>query len=397
MPTDFLHGVEVVEIDTGPRPIRTVRSAVIGIVGTAPDADADAFPLNQPVVVAGSRLEAAKLDTAGNGAGTLPAALDAIFDQIGALVIVVRVEEGVDIDATLANVIGGVDAGTGAYTGVHALAAAESIVGFQPRIVCAPNFTHVRPAGAANPVVAELIGIADRLRAVVIADGPNTNDADAITYRGDWGSPRVYIVDPWVTRFDPVAAGHVDMPASAHVAGLIAKIDNDRGFWWSPSNHVINGIVGTSRPVDFVLGDSVSRANLLNEQQVATIIRSAGFKLWGNRTTSSDPKWAFLNVRRTADLIEDSVMRAHMWAVDRNITKTYVEDVVEGVNAYLRFLVNLGALVGGVCYANPDLNTPDQTAQGRVYFDFDFTAPVPAERVTFRASLVNDYLEEIFS
>ncbi|WP_299752780.1 hypothetical protein [uncultured Tateyamaria sp.] len=39
----FLHGVEIIEIDAGPRPIQTVRSSVIGIVGTAPDADADAY------------------------------------------------------------------------------------------------------------------------------------------------------------------------------------------------------------------------------------------------------------------------------------------------------------------------------------------------------------------
>ncbi len=396
MPTDFLHGVEVIEIDTGPRPIRTVRSAVIGLVGTAPDADPEVFPLNTPVVIAGSRLEAAKLDTVGNGAGTLPTAMDAIFDQIGALVIVVRVEEGADSDETLANIVGGVDASTGTYTGVHALAAAESRVGFQPRILCVPGFTHVKPAGAANPVVAELVGIAERLRAVIIADGPNTNDADAIAYRGDWGSPRVFIVDPWVTRFDPIAQTNIDLPASAHVAGLIAQIDHDRGFWWSPSNQPIGGIGGTSRAVDFVLGDKVSRANLLNQQDITTIIRTDGYRLWGNHTASSDPKWTFLNVRRTADLIQDSVLRAHLWAVDRNITKTYVEEVVEGVNAYLRNLVTLGALLGGRCYANPELNTPDQIAQGHVYFDFDFTAPTPAERVTFRASLVNDYFSEIF-
>lgn len=51
MTTTFLHGVEVVQIDTGVRPIQTVRSSVIGIVGTAPDADATAFPLNTPVLV----------------------------------------------------------------------------------------------------------------------------------------------------------------------------------------------------------------------------------------------------------------------------------------------------------------------------------------------------------
>ena len=52
MADHFLHGVEVVEIDNGPRPIRTVRSSVIGLVGTAPDADEQRFPLNTPVLIA---------------------------------------------------------------------------------------------------------------------------------------------------------------------------------------------------------------------------------------------------------------------------------------------------------------------------------------------------------
>jgi phage tail sheath protein FI len=127
----FLHGVEVLEIDSGPRPIRTVSTGIIGIVGTAPQADAVVFPLNTPVFIAGSRLEASKLDTTvdGTGGGTLSGALDGIFDQIGAVVIVVRVEEGADETATLANILGGVNAGTGQFEGVHALLGAESVVG----------------------------------------------------------------------------------------------------------------------------------------------------------------------------------------------------------------------------------------------------------------------------
>ncbi len=399
----FLHGVEVVEIDSGPRPIQTVRSSVIGIVGTAEEADPAKFPLNTPVLVAGSRLEAAGLDTTvdGTGTGTLIPALDAIFDQAGAVVVVVRVAEGVDADATRDNVLGGVDAGTGAYTGVHAFLAAETEVGVAPRILIVPGFTGERPEDPlnpgtylANPVVAELLGIADRLRAVIVADGPDTNDADALTYAGDFGSKRVYVVDPWVKVFD--AAGAVAIqPASARVAGMIAKSDAERGFWWSPSNREMYGIVGTTRPVDFALGDPNSRANLLNEGNVATIIRQNGFRLWGNRTLSSDPKWAFLSVVRTADMLNESLLRAHLWAVDRNITKTYLEDVTEGVNAYLRSLQAQGAILGGKCWPSPDLNTPTNLAAGKVFFDFDFTPPAPAEHVTFRSQLVNDYFEEV--
>jgi len=401
MAETFLHGVEVVQIDDGPRPIQTVRSSVIGLIGTAPDADATAFPLNTPVLIAGSRLEAAKLDTLGTGLGTLPDAIDAIFDQAGAVVVVVRVDEGVDAAATLTNVIGGVDAETGAYTGVQAFLAAESVVGAAPRILCAPGFTSERPEDPgtpgtylANPVVSELLGIADRLRAVIIADGPDTNDADALTYAGDFGSKRVYVVDPGVKILD--ADGNIATdPASARVAGIIAKSDAERGFWWSPSNREVYGIVGTTRSVDFALGDANARANLLNEGNVATIIRQNGFRLWGNRTLSADPKWTFLSVVRTADMINESLLRAHLWAVDRNITKTYLEDVVEGVSAYLAHLTRIGAILGGKCWADPDLNTPEQLQAGKVYFDFDFTPPAPAEHVTFRSRLVNDYFEEV--
>lgn len=401
MSLTFLHGVEVIQIDDGPRPIRTVRSSVIGLIGTAPDADAETFPLNTPVLIAGKRTEAAGLDTTGDGEGTLPDAIDAIFDQAGAVVIVVRVEEGETEAATLVNVLGGVDSETGAYEGVHAFLAAESVLGFAPRILCAPGFTGYKPEDTeapgtylANPVVAELLGIADSMRAVIIADGPDTTDAEAIAWAGDFGSRRVYVVDPGVKVFG--GDGEIaSQPASARVAGIIAKSDAERGFWWSPSNREMYGIIGTTRSVDFALGDANARANLLNEQNVTTIIRQDGYRLWGNRTLSSDPKWAFLSVVRTADMINESLLRAHLWAVDRNITKTYIEDVVEGVNAYLSHLKAVGAILGGRCWADPELNTPTELAAGKVYFDFDFTPPAPAERVVFRSRMVNDYFEEV--
>ena len=34
MPEQFLHGIEIVRIDDGVRPIETVKSSVIGLVGT---------------------------------------------------------------------------------------------------------------------------------------------------------------------------------------------------------------------------------------------------------------------------------------------------------------------------------------------------------------------------
>ena len=382
MPEQFLHGVEVIEVTSGARAIRTVASSVIGLIGTAPDATSE-FPLNTPVLIAGYN----PTQIAALGAtGTLPAALDGIYDQAGAVVVVVRVAAGNDAAATQTNVIGGV-ASNGTYSGVKVFLGAESIVGVQPRILIAPGFSKT------TAVLTELVSVAQRLRAVVVADGPSTTDAAALSYATASGSDRVYLVDPSVK----VLASGVETlePASARVAGLIAKSDNDRGFWWSPSNQEILGIVGTERPIDFVLGDAAARANLLNAGNVATIIRQNGFRLWGNRTLSSDPKWAFLSVRRTADLINDSILRAHLWAVDRNITRTYLSDVADSVNAYLKTLQAQGAIIGGECIPSSELNTPANISAGKVYFDVKFTAPYPAEHITFRSALVNDYLSEI--
>ncbi|MBQ4844961.1 phage tail sheath subtilisin-like domain-containing protein [Pseudoalteromonas sp. MMG005] len=440
----FLHGVEVIEAQSGTRPIKTVKSSVIGLIGTAPFADEDAFPLNTPVLIAGKRAEAAKLvnpsntdfaarlqtlrdaalavevtkfkaennDTAPTAdelkaltekvkkavtdveydrKGTLVPAVDGIFDQAGAVIIVVRVADGDEATVTQ-RIVGGV-AADGSYEGMQAFLGAESVVGVAPRILVAPGYTHQKNGSEKNPVVTDMVGIAERLRAVIIADGPNTNDDDAKAYRKDFGSRRVFVVDPAVRVFRDGQS--VVEPASARVAGMIAKSDNDRGFWWSPSNTNMNGIVATARPIDFQLGDSNARANLLNENEVATIIRQNGFKLWGNRTCSDDPKWAFLSVVRTADMINDSLLRAHMWAVDRNITKTYIDDVVQSVQGYLDSLKAQGAILGGEIWADEELNTPINIQAGKVYFSFDFTPPTPAEHITFKSILTNNYLEEI--
>lgn len=504
MSETFLHGVEVVEIDDGKRPIRTVRSGIIGVVGTAPDSAPEVaailqvgtvtannaltftselpgvqgndisidlrdpkansaalsitvvgkaitvnlatsgagavtttaaalitaiaantaaaalvtatntgastgavavtagykplflaggadepFPLNTPVIVAGDQRLAAKL----GANGTLPEAMAGIFAQTGAVVIVVRVAVGNDEAATLANVAGGVDSGTGQYKGAMAFLGAESVCGYCPRILIAPGFTHQVTGSNANAVAANFAIIANRLRAIAVIDGPNTNDAAAITTRRVYGSKRFFFADVFVTVLKDGA--QVNVPASSYIAGLIARIDNENGFWNSPSNHEIFGIIGTARAIDFTLGDSSSRANLLNENEVATIIRSNGFRLWGNRTTSTDPKFAFLSVVRTADMINDSILRTHMWAVDRNITKTYFKDVAAGVNAYIARLKAQGAIAGGRCWPDDDLNTPESIADGRAYFDFEFTPYPPAERVTFRSIMTNNYLTEV--
>ncbi len=460
MTTEFLHGAEVIQIDDGIRPIRTVKTSVIGLIGTAPDATAT-FPLNTPVLLAGQQHKAADL----GATGTLKDACDAIFDQTGATVVVVRVDDDEDAATQMSNIIGD----STLMTGVHAFRAAEAEVKVSPRILIAPGFTSLRPTGVsqitvtdggdgytaatvsfdggggegaeataviadgaitgitvtkggfgytsaptvtitgdgadatatattaavANPVVAELQGIAERLRAVVLADGPNTTDAAAITYREDWGSDRIFVIDPHVMVWDVDAEAAVAQPASARVAGKMAWLDRHKGFWWSPSNQILNGVVGIARPIDFGLSDTNSVANYLNENEVTTIIHENGYRLWGNRSCATDPLWAFLSVRRTADAIYDSIERAQLWAMDRPFSSQLLRDIEGSVNAYLRTLASLGAIINGKCWLDEELNTPTTFQAGQVYFDFDIEPPAPMERLTFRAHRNGDYYEEL--
>ena len=386
MPEQRMHGIEVIRIDDGVRPIETVKSSVIGLVGTAPDANEEKFPLNTPVLIASQRTEIAGLGKT----GTLPMAVDGIFDQCGAMMVIVRVEESNSKEETISNIIGGVDDQNGQRLGLQALLDARSQVKVQPRIIIAPGFSHEMAVGT------EMVIVAERLKGIAIADGPGTTDESAISYRENYGTNRMYIVDPWVKVWDTTTSKTVVEPVSARVAGLLAKSDNERGFWWSPSNQEIRGIVGTARGIDFSIGDVNCRANFLNSSEVTTIIHDDGYRLWGNRTCSQDPKWAFINVSRTADMIEESLQEAHRWAVDRNITKTYVEDVREGVLRYMRHLTKVGAILGGNCWVERELNSKDQLVQGIIQWSFDFTPPPPAEHLVFRSHLVDTYLENIF-
>jgi uncharacterized protein len=89
MPANFLHGVETIVIEKGPRPITGVKTAVIGLVGTAPQTAYTT--LNQPLVIR-NPVDAAKYFGVNTTGFTIPAALDAIFDQgNGPICIVVNV------------------------------------------------------------------------------------------------------------------------------------------------------------------------------------------------------------------------------------------------------------------------------------------------------------------
>lgn len=294
------------------------------------------------------------------------------------------------------NVIGGINIDNGLYEGVHAFKAAEDVLKLKPKLLIAPGFTnHVA-------VTTEMLGIAETLKAVVIADGPNTNDETAVNWGYNYDSKRLYIVDPWHKFWNTYLSEEDQRPNSAITASLFAKRDKERGVWWSPSNQVINGILGNSRPVGFEIDDPNSRSNYLNYHDIATVISDSGggYKLWGNHARCSDQRYRFITSTRVNDMIAEALIYGLTWAVDRNMGRTFFSEVAESVNAYIRRLSSQGAIILGPtppCYVVPADNPADGLALGKARFKFEYANVPPAEHITLEREIKQEYLTEIFN
>lgn len=381
MPADYHHGVRVIELNGGIRPIRTIATAVIGIVVTGPAADVDFYPVNTPVLVTNIYTAISKAgDT-----GTLPFALDAIKDQTNPVMIVVRVDEGVDDAETTANIIGTVEA-DGTRTGIQALTIANAMTGVTPRILAVPGLD-------TQAVAAELVSVAQALRAFAYVSAYGAeNKTDAFTYRQNFGARELMVIWPDFERFDTVSAMTSTAFATARAVGLRAKIDNEIGWHKTLSNVEVNGVTGISKQVDWDLQNPATDAGYLNENEVTTLIRNSGFRFWGSRTCSADPLFAFENYTRTAQVLADTIAEAHFYVVDGVMSPANVRDIIEGVNAKLRSLTTQGYLLGGECWYDDEINSVTELKAGKLWIDYDYTPVPPIENLLFRQRITDRYL-----
>lgn len=379
--SDYHHGVRVVEINDGTRTISTVSTAIVGMVCTAEDADAAAFPLNEPVLITNVLSAVGK---AGKK-GTLAAALQAIADQAKPVTVVVRVAEGATPAETTSNIIGTTDE-NGRYTGMKALLSAQTQLGVKPRILGVPGLDSLE-------VSTTLAGIAQQLRAFayVSAWGCKTL-SEAMAYRENFSQRELMVIWPDFIAWNTTANQSETAYATARALGLRAKIDTETGWHKTLSNVGVNGVTGISASVFWDLQQTGTDADLLNEACVTTLIRKDGFRFWGNRTCSDDPLFAFENYTRTAQVIADTMAEAHMWANDKPLTPVLVRDIIAGINAKFRELVSAGYLLGASCWYDDTANDKDTLKAGKLFIDYDYTPVPPLEDLTLRQRITDSYL-----
>lgn len=358
-----IHGVTVDPQSGGVRPVETQDGAAIGLVAHCSEQTEGDLILLRP---------STDLTAHDDGSGSIGPIYDMIRRHTQAPVIVSCVDQ-----ATLADASGS----AGSYTYAFRFLQAEAELGVKPKILAQARVGNVGQ---------DLSAVADRMRAVAFIDGPNTDDASAIADVANYSSQRVSYGDPSVIDTQDNVIGS---------SVLYAALTANANFWETVSNEagLINGIKGLSRPIGADFADPSSQAEVLAAAKVNTIIRKNGWRLWGGLSASADPNFKFLSVARTDDVIADSIQEAFLWAVDKGITRNFVEEVVGSVQAFLRDLKARGAIIDGTAWADPALNTATSMQLGNLYIDYDFTPIYPARSIVMRRHLTNEYLAQIFA
>ena len=177
-----------------------------------------------------------------------------------------------------------------------------------------------------------------------------------------------------------------EIPPTGHLAGIYARTDVERGVHKAPANEVVRGILGLTAQT------SKGQQDILNPRGV-NCIRSfpgRGIRVWGARTTSSDPLWKYINVRRLFLAIEESIDEGTQWVVFEPNHQSLWARVKQSITQYLTSVWREGALMG-MTRDEAFFVTCDETTMtqndidiGRLIVKVGIAPVKPAEFVIFR-------------
>ena len=262
-------------------------------------------------------------------------------------------------------------------------------------IVASPGHTAL-PPGLNDAVRLALISHAETRGSyrIAVLDVPGDfTPMDAAEYKGAIDSKYAALYYPWVVvpnpEFNPNdinSPTELAMPPSGFVCGIYARSDIERGVWKAPANEVVRSALRFERQV--VNGEQ----ELLNPAGVNCLryFAGRGFRVWGARTTSSDPEWKYVNIRRYFNYLEHSIDRSTQWAVFEPNGERLWANVVETVKSFLYNEWVSGALLGTTqeqaFFVRCDRSTITQNDldNGRLICLIGVAAIKPAEFVIFR-------------
>jgi phage tail sheath protein FI len=193
-----------------------------------------------------------------------------------------------------------------------------------------------------------------------------------------------------VTEF---SKSHIILPPSPAVAGIIARVDREKGYWKAPANV---GVTNVTRPVVYISFQEHGNLNIdpATGKSINVIVWQPGngTVLMGARTLDgNDNEWRYVNVRRFFSIVEESVKKSTTWAVfEPNTAPTWVK-VQSMIENYLYLKWRDGALAGAkpeeAYEVNVGLNktmTAQDILEGRMIVEIKMAVARPAEFIVLK-------------
>jgi len=297
------------------------------------------------------------------------------------------------------DIIGGIDGTTGAYEGLELLNKVFPQYRLVPGMVLAPGWSQDPTVAAV--MVAKASNINGHFKCIALTDVP----ADTVTKYTDvatWKTDNNYTSERQAVCWPKVQLGDDKFHLSTQVAGVICKSDAeyDDVPFASPSNKVLQADGAVLQDgTEVSLGPD--QAAYLNGQGIITALNFVGgWKAWGNRTGAypgvTDPKDAFLPIRRMFDWIANQLVLMFWQKVDYPVNRRTVETVVDSANIWLNGLAAREFILGGRVEFVPEENPETNLMDGIVRFHVYVTPPSPAREIDFVVEYDPQYLESLF-
>jgi hypothetical protein len=207
---------------------------------------------------------------------------------------------------------------------------------------------------------------------------------------------------PWIAVRDPLgglAAPLRSIPPSGPVAGLISRLDRERGAQHTPANAGLEDAVDTSRAFERAEQERLFADGI-------NLVRCApgrGLQVWGGRTLDREPAGLFIAHRRLVHRLVRAIRRvAEPLVFDTNGPELWLA-FVRAVTTVLLEAWRRGGLKG----ARPDeafrvqcdeaTNPPEERELGRVLCRIELAPAVPMEFIELRVALSAEGGLEVFT
>jgi phage tail sheath protein FI len=191
---------------------------------------------------------------------------------------------------------------------------------------------------------------------------------------------------PWLSVTDPTTSIATLIPPGGHIAGIYARSDMNYSVAKDPANEQILGIDSIQFPINNGLQGQLNPIGV----NCLRYFKKQGNLVYGGRTTSPDPDWQYINVRRLFIFIEKSIQQGTQWVVFQPNDRTTWARVVRSVSDFLTGLwmqdMLMGATKDKAFFVRCDETTMTQTdiESGRLIVLVGVAPVFPAEFVIFR-------------